>query len=189
MLPWRGYCEHCHQPWHQPVRIIKIILKSIIALSLLGMTTRFCTWILTGPTSSSWIVRSSPPSRLGWLNFKMFCYITSSNYQQHRQGACLAAAHFGKSGARQMPDLCPGQDYRRSDWWAKPIPSIDIHFQENNFQVLMSTSNKTNTKYWHFQVINWSYLISVTTAGTGVCFENKCDWFRICFLNFIRTWK
>ena len=34
------------------------------------------------------------------------------------------------------------------------VPSIDIHFQENNFQVLMSTSNKTNTKYWHFQVIN-----------------------------------
>ena len=51
-------------------------------------------------------------------NKKIFCPIISPIYQQHRQGACLAAAHFGKSGARQMPDLCPGQDNRRSDWLA-----------------------------------------------------------------------
>ena len=95
-----------------------------------GTTTRFCTWILTGPTSSSWIVRSSPPSRLGWLNFKMFCYITSSNYQQHRQGACLAAAHFGKSRAHQMPDLCPGQDDGRSDWWAIRNQSFNSGFNQ-----------------------------------------------------------
>ena len=93
-----------------------------------GTTTRFCTWILTGQTSSSWIERSSPPSRLGWLNSKISCNIMSSIYQQHRQGACLAAAHFGKWGARQMPDLCPGQGNRRFDWWAIRSQSLNSGF-------------------------------------------------------------
>ena len=93
-----------------------------------GTTTRFCTWILTGQISSSWIERSSPPSRLGWLNSKISCNIMSSIYQQHWQGACLAAAHFGKWGAHQMPDLCPGQGNRRSDWWAIRSQSLNSGF-------------------------------------------------------------
>ena len=93
-----------------------------------GTTTRFCTWIPIGQTSFSWIGRSSPPSILGWLYYKISCPIMSSNYQQHRQGACLAAAHFGKWWAHQIPDLCLGQDDRRSDWWAMKNQSFNSGF-------------------------------------------------------------
>ena len=135
--------KYPREPWHQPVRIIIIILKSIIALhnlhnispsppspSQLSIIDHSkacqCQGRLQDFAHESWqaqhLLHGSkdqvlPQDWVGWISN---CPVMSSNYKQHRQVAdsrsWVAASQMWRAGI-EVQDAEQGRDCQNGRWW------------------------------------------------------------------------